>query len=640
MTVAASFSGSGANLSGPTTLSMQIHGLRFDGQASVQVNNSNWMSIANATVTFVGLAGSYGGIGGGFSTLQMNMSLPSGTVTTGTNTITFRFNGTDGRVSGFRVLGFNILDTSGNQVIPSSNFVWDDPTTWQPPSSASSDIAAGQSLYQTAALTVPTASGTQSILAHCMDCHTQDGRDLKYFNYSNNSIEARSIFHGLTAQQGSQIASYIRTLNVPNPGRPWNPPYQPGPGLDSQPVQDWAAGAGISSLLSSDADLLNELVPGGVPGSLFSPTSVLNARQTSLPFELPDWNSWLPMIHPKDAWPDFATSQFAADYNTLRGMLQPGSATAYANAAGMFNQWTGDYGTFETPKTTSAGLNWTPTYIQQVFSIPLWAMVKSWELNQEFGLEGMAQTVFTNPKAEPRAWLSEFPFLTSPNMLQIPKGVPGLGNGQLNSWEAIAFIWYQLQLVLNDSEYQEVGNSPIDFGYIYGFVSSLSTNDSPPQAGLLNLWTAKGIQIENNGSNPSTTWNYLVPDISRQVSPTLRSAWIGTPASTRTAISNAVVQAWLQEVQQFTPQQFYNYWYAPISAAEVPVPDLPDSPNYEDRIWYMIPQFRYFGVSQNLINQMVSFAQSIWPNGNWSALATATCVPDSSDPTLIHGSTD
>jgi hypothetical protein len=47
-----------------------------------------------------------------------------------------------------------------------------------------------------------------------------DGRDLKYFNFSNNSIITRSRFHGLTTLQGEQIAAYIRSLRFPNPGRP------------------------------------------------------------------------------------------------------------------------------------------------------------------------------------------------------------------------------------------------------------------------------------------------------------------------------------------------------------------------------------------------------------------------------------
>ena len=43
---------------------------------------------------------------------------------------------------------------------------------------------------------------------------------------------------------------------------------------------------------------------------------------------------------------------------------------------------------------------WTPQYINMVYSTTLWKIVKDWELNQEFGLEGLAKTVFLNPQAE------------------------------------------------------------------------------------------------------------------------------------------------------------------------------------------------------------------------------------------------
>ena len=94
------------------------------------------------------------------------------------------------------------------------------------------------------------------IRAHCADCHARDGRDLKYFCFSNASIIARSRFHGLSELEGQQIASYIRSLPVPSPGRPWNPPYQPGPGLDRQPVANWAAGAGLAWVLDDDSGTL------------------------------------------------------------------------------------------------------------------------------------------------------------------------------------------------------------------------------------------------------------------------------------------------------------------------------------------------------------------------------------------------
>ncbi len=632
---------SGSNLSGQLQLLMTIHGLRSQTQASVQVNNSAWLPISTPNVTLLGNAAVYGGIGGGFHTIQMTMNLPAGAITSGTNTITFRFNQTDGRVSGFRVLAFNVLAASGSALIPSSTFVSEDPNTWQPPSTAASDIAAGQTLWNSAPLTVPlTTGGTQPILAHCSDCHAQDGRDLKYFNYSNNSIETRALFHGLTAQQGMQIASYIRSLNAPNPGLPWNPPYQPGPGLDSLPVSQWSAGAGLGAVLARDQDLVSELFPSGPQASNFSPTGVLNIRETQIPLQLPDWNSWLPTIHPMDAWPDFLTSDTNTRYSEIRSILVPGSPSAYLAALGDIQAWGGDYLDFIIPKEPSTASTWTPTYVNQVYSTPLWLMVKNWELNQEFQLEGMAKTVFTNPLAESRAWYSEFPFLSSPNMLHIPQGSAGLDNGTDQTWTYLALIWYHTQLILNNSEYQQNQNSPIDWGYVYAFVKELSQTDSAPQAGMLNLWMIKGLQISNNGIGPNTLgtgWNALIADLSRQVSPSETSVWTGMPAATRTAISNGMVQGWLTEVQQFTPAQFNASGFSPT---RVPVPNEPDSSNFEDRVWYMIPQFRYLGVNQTLINELAAWAQSVWPVGNWAATATATCAPNAGQPTVIYCSTD
>ena len=95
------------------TLWMQIHNLAYADMASVQVNGSDWMNLSNRTVAVAEPGRSYGGIGGGFSTLKLTLPLPAGTVTEGANTIRFRFNRTDGVASGFRVLAFNLEDAEG-----------------------------------------------------------------------------------------------------------------------------------------------------------------------------------------------------------------------------------------------------------------------------------------------------------------------------------------------------------------------------------------------------------------------------------------------------------------------------------------------------------------------------------------------
>ncbi|HEV3330794.1 MAG TPA: hypothetical protein VG096_07425, partial [Bryobacteraceae bacterium] len=45
-----------------------------------------------------------------------------------------------------------------------------------------------------------------------------------------------------------------------------------------------------------------------------------------------------------------------------------------------------------------------------------------------------------------------------------------------------------------------------------------------------------------------------------------------------------------------------------------------------DSMWYSIPQFRYIGVNQTLINQLAAWAQTVWPQANWAATTTAPCA--------------
>ena len=611
---------------------MQIHGLNYQTEASVQANSSAWLPINSSTVTLLGLANAYGGIGGGFHTLEMTMNLPASTITTGTNTVSFRFNGTDGIVSGFRVLAFNVQPVGGSGLIPASTFVQDDPSTWQPPSSAASDIAAGQTLWNTAALTTPSASGTViSIKAHCADCHAVDGRDLKYFNYSNNSIVARSTYHGLTAAQGNQIASYIRSLDVPNPGRPWNPPYQPGPGIDSQPVANWSAGAGLDAVLDSDADMQPYLAPGGSTAG-WAATAYLNPRELPIPLQMPDWNSWLPVIHPMDAFgTSFTGAQIYTRYLTLRAELQPNSTTAYAKSLSDFTAWDFARSAFLTPLETNA--NWTVNnFPNEIFSVAQWKMVKQWELNQEFGLEAMPQVVY-GAKANPRGWYGGQAFLTSPVTMHIPQE-PGFSNDTEAGYEYLAYIWYHMQLVLNDGEGQQKDNNPLDYGYTRPAVKQLSMAAGDAPAAMMEImWNVKALQ-ENTLKGLGPNYGYIngftptapTPDV--LVNEGFNTVWSATSAATRTTLTTDYVEAWFSEISSFTPAQYWagldgngRPWASPTeNPANEPIDQY-----FGGEIWFMIPRLRYLGVDTSLTNQIEAWAATVWPAGNWTLNTAATC---------------
>ncbi|HAP38646.1 MAG TPA: hypothetical protein DCQ94_02695 [Nitrospira sp.] len=175
-------------------------------------------------------------------------------------------------------------------------------------------------------------------MASCADCHASDGRDLAYFNFSNHSIVERSVFHELSRQDGARIASYIRSLRSTVPvvraARPWNPTYQPGRGLDARPAYEWAAGAGLDAVLTRDADVAPYLFPAGQ--SLSAVRQVvdrhgkLNLRELPVALPMPEWNQWLPQIHPDDAF----DTQSAAIRSDERGnsVGRPYYTVLYENA--------------------------------------------------------------------------------------------------------------------------------------------------------------------------------------------------------------------------------------------------------------------------------------------------------------------
>jgi hypothetical protein len=606
----------GANLSGQMQLWLQIHGVKYETQASVQINGGAWIPINSSTVTIQGYAAKLGGIGGGFTTLKVTINVPAGSFTQGQNTLTFQFIGTNGVSSGYRVLNLNVLASDGTQLIPQSSFTLDDPTTWQPPSSNSADIQAGQALWTSGSLTAP---GVGAIQATCSGCHTQDGADLKYFNYSNYSIQVRSVFHGLTAQQGNQIASYIRSLNVaPSAtGRPWNPPYQPGPGMDSQPVYEWAAGAGLGEVLDDDTDMLAYTMPNGNTAN-WAYNGYMNPRETPVPYQMPDWNSWLPTVHPMDGWGStFTNSSLYTEYLNLRSQLQPNNATTYANMAGDLRLWLNRWEALGvTPAQTDPSWN-DPNFVAKIHSLGLWSMVKLWEFNHEDGLEGLPTAAF-GPTGTNRAWYTDMAFYTSPHMQGIPNPSPGIGNGLAVTETYTTFIWYQVQLVLNDGNGQGSTSWPIDWAYSVSYLindltwDNLANTPRMGTGGMMSLWAVKALQTVTDGTG-GPSWLVGFP---AQI-----STWSEMSSSQKDQVMNALVAAWFTRFSPMNAQQLFASGMASASSLNVSNPGTGP--------WgliYALPELAYQGVNPNLLTQITTWLYSIWPTFNWTANLNESCA--------------
>jgi hypothetical protein len=608
-------------------LSLQVHGLANDDMVSVRLNSGAWLPLNNQSVSVAEPGRSYGGIGGGFSTLKLTLPLPTGSVTRGENTLHFRFNRSDGLASGFRVLAFNLLTNSDEPVLPAATFEMQDPNTWQAPRADPQAASLGKALWYTAPLVVNNRPAAPAIRAHCSDCHAHDGRDLKYFNFSNASIIARSQFHGLSATEGEQIAGYIRSLASPNPGRPWNPPYQPGPGLDGQPVSNWAAGAGLTGVLDKDEDSLPFLF-GGKAGALsispqtFRPDGNLNPREIPISLQLPDWNHWLPRVHPVDAWgADFTQSDLQRLYGTPEGGPAEGSLRAQlasaelakliagGDVAALFDRWTKSQRKFLMRYTPRDASGWSADLGNKVYSTQLWQLVKAWELAQEFQLEGRGQDFFGST-AEARGWPNSIPLATAPAEETIPDGPAGMnGTGLANEYFNNA--WYELQILLNSGNHRRHGRQPVDWLYVIDRFRVLNNESRRPEPARLLIAVVKALQSSDpmlGPDNPLRGWRpESTVDPRIMVSPGWAPVFRTLAPDVRRSVTEAMMSAWLEKNLRYRIAQYFaqgksskDSYTAPKEFAEIS----------GGNTWTAAPQFRASGVSEELVRRLLQWGST------------------------------
>jgi len=623
------------------SLWLQVHGLRYPDQASIQVNMSAWMPLNNDTVTIAEPGKSFGAIGG-FGTLAMTLSLPSSAVVEGANTIRFRFNQTDGLASGYRVLAWNFLTIEGKKILPPDDFAEDAPETWAPPLPDPASILAGGKLWRTASLVASSLPDSPSIQAHCADCHAQDGRDLKYFNFSNGSIVARSRFHGLSTLEGEQIASYIRSLSFPNPGRPWNPPYQPGPGLDDQPISSWAAGAGLAWVLDRDTDglpyLLRHYGPqksratssppastfrlrdlaGQITPDIFRPDGNLNPRQIPIALQLPDWSEWLPRVHPKDAWgPAFTRSAFAALYGggttaesrsktgtkSLRTLLEAAQTTDHniRPVVAAFTQWSQARRVFLRP-FSKAGTVWSAALTNKVYSTQLWQLVKTWEMMQEFGVEGRGRDLF-GLTAEPRTWCNTIPAETAPSESHIPDGPAGVGGRALTN-EYFTASWYELQIVLNSGNHQHRDRGPVDWVYLIGRFPDLYFQTHQAEPTRLLVAVTKALQSTDPHLGPDDLRQGWRPDQNIDPRIMISSAWAPMfkplPIEVHQVVTASLLAAWMDKNLQYPIAKYLPIGLSPHAYA----PNRTYGDISGGKAWEAAQQFRDAGVAAEIVQRL------------------------------------
>ncbi len=436
----------------------------YDKKASFRINGGAWIPIDNAHFkAFYPESKMYappltGPIGGPYQTLRGMISIrETGRLKPGKNVIEFRFNGTEGISSGYRVLELDLRrgGRNGQSVLQGTRFVWEDPSQWGPPEGYNTPeaIAEGQRLWKSRHL-LRDVSG-KPLVAACADCHAESGFDLKYFNFSNHAIIERAKFHGLSEDEGKKIAAYIRSIDLKLPpgetvascgGRPWDPPYQPGPGLSKRPVECWAAGAGRRWVLDSDHAMLPFLAPSarfraeldalqGVPEpEMLHPEvdlswanvqrywrmdSTLVLAEIPVSFELPDIFAWWPQIYPGDFFPEevWHSSTYYQNYQTVKQLLAEKGAAYYIEQqrksrnspkwdeglARLFNRYNfrlnpkhNDHAELSPPPEWGGRYPTDPRGRIMHIAVARWAFMKMWELQMEYKLEDHYADVYSD----------------------------------------------------------------------------------------------------------------------------------------------------------------------------------------------------------------------------------------------------
>ena len=613
---------------------MQAHNLSYDGKGSVKINDGDWFELTNASVEVAEPEVHIGGIGGGYSTIRLTIPLTSADVALGANTLQFKFNETDGVSSGWRVLNFNFVDASGDFLLEDSQFVEDDPAGWEPVLVSQSDIDQGEYLWYNAPLL--EANGV-SIQARCTDCHANNGRDLKYFNYSDKSIVARSEFHGLTTLEGQQIASFIRSLDVPAPGRPWNPPYQPGPGLDDKPVEEWSAGAGLEWVLDDDSETLDYLFPQGITDEVASTKSTLNMRELPLALQFPDWNRWLPPVHPVDFWGDeFLNSEVWDSYeNGIPDALIQGldKAIEKRTIVSAIEGLDSDVSDFRENQPVPAG----KTGADQAHAnlgLQLWQLVKVWDIMQTLELEDRAPELY--PDGEPRSWFS-----WSRVVFNVAPHISGAGGSSVHTHGSemldkfFSHSWYMYQLVINAGNRDPLGHRPVDWKYQFGHLGDYSKHTGLPSGSRLIASYIKMNQMLDNDNGIGTRGWYIRHTHpywfarSYAVEPGKNAPlYDSVPEEDRARIAEVMLRAFMVKTLEFPvsewPRGEENEQLEPASYTPQPYDGkgsiFEDRFNYADNFYRLVPEFFDRGVDPALLDSVATWGAEVWPLGDWDGL--------------------
>jgi hypothetical protein len=668
------------------TLEAPRNAVRPGTKGSVRLNGGPWVGLSNETVSCESHEAEYGCLNGGYMTVRLRVDLArlgAPGLREVDNELELRFDETDGITSGWRVLALDFRDAGGAS-LSTTTFVEDDPDTWVAPLTGAEDIARGRELFVSAPLTdLGFENERHAIRGTCASCHFEDGYDLAYFNYSNRSIIARSQFHGLSELESMQIASYVRSIDLELPagrrrseaGRPWNPPYQPGPGLDSRPVELWAAGAGLDAVLERDSEMRPYFFPEGrIDPRIVGSEGHLNPRETPQALQYPDWNAWLPTIAVEDLVEDPALIPTSAPYERLaeaRSLLATHRRTDFDTApqarARVFfairrfaeSRSIGFPGSYHyTDRDVPTPTRTHELMVKQTrhnLAYVSWFNLRQFELFHRFGLED--QTHVSPASGAPRvpigdrSWGSTFRtvFETAPHF--VADGA-GLSFNFTQPGNYLSTAWYSLEQIINGGF--NAASFGIDWNYHPGHIWNTRQSavgfylDGPIPAYRLAwalIWFYQAVPTEDWRTEPPTPFTprsfgfyqrQFIIGLGVQEGARLLEERGEITREDRAMLQEALTLAFLGVAERYTPDQwvrrtvddeahrtadnFETIDYVPRVRTDLPE-GYAEWGYQADAYYARIHELSESGlVTPATIHRLCDWGAGVWPRGDWDAL--------------------
>jgi hypothetical protein len=245
---------------------------------------------------------------------------------------------------------------------------------------------------------------------------------------------------------------------------------------------------------------------------------------------------------------------------------------------------------------------WSPSLTDKVYATQLWQLVKTWEMTQEFGLEGRGRDIF-GLTADRRTWCNTVPAETAPSTVHIPDGPAGVGGSALTN-EYFTASWFELQILLNSGNHQHRDRSPVDWVSLVGWFRDLYLQTHQPEPARLLVAVIKALQSTDPRFGPDEFSQGWRPDQNIDPRIMISPAWApmfnSLPLDVHRAVTASMLAAWLDKTLQYSIAK-----YLPPG---VPPQAYTSSRSYGEisggRVWEAAQQFRAAGVPADLVERL------------------------------------